>query len=227
MRLTSLDLSGSRPYLPQEIITWLISNAPNLKNIALNESYLQLDVANAMINSTHLAKLEINQARRNDDFEGIIRFLNHHIEMGDTSTLEEITITTRKMTSDATWLSLISKLQCLKNLNLRTYCIPADCLPAMEEIGQGCPALEELTLGKYNCDIGDGIIGSFCQHSNIKCLKIGSRSLSSVSLMLLTSTFSSLEQLYVRCNLPESVMMMLKNKHVSKIVINTLPTATY
>ncbi|CDH54779.1 predicted protein [Lichtheimia corymbifera JMRC:FSU:9682] len=54
MGLTSIDLATTRPFLSLDIITWLISNAPNVKNIGLNELYLQPHVANAMINSIHL-----------------------------------------------------------------------------------------------------------------------------------------------------------------------------
>lgn len=171
------------------------------------------------------SKLEITLQSRNSNDEGIIRFLEHHIGMGNTSTLEEIIITTRTTMSGATWIPSISRLQRLKSLKLHVYGIHEDCLPAMEEIGRGCPALEELTLGMRTCDINEGIIASFCQHPNLKRLRIGSTSLSPASLMLMT-TFSSLEYLYLRCNVPESILKML-HKHISKIVINKLPTDLY
>ncbi|KAJ8652695.1 hypothetical protein O0I10_011640 [Lichtheimia ornata] len=218
VRLASINFAGSEPSLSLGVFTWLISNSPNLKAITINESYLQPDVANAMIKLRQLSNLEIAQPWKSDDHQGIIRFLEHHIGIGKESTLKEITIRTRRMTPEATWIPLISKLQCLKNLKLHANFIPTDCLRAMDEIRRGCPALEELTLGVRGCDIGDGIINCVCQHSNLKHLRIGSDSLPTLSLILI-ALYSRLDSLYLQCDVPERIMKILRN-NVSKIVIN-------
>ncbi|CDH54798.1 predicted protein [Lichtheimia corymbifera JMRC:FSU:9682] len=217
LRLSSINFSGTDPSPSIGIIAWLISNAPNLKAIIVNESALQPDVANVMITSKHLSKLEIVRETSSYDYRGIIRFLEYHIGIGEASTLNEITITTRRMSPESTWIPLISKLQCLKNLKLHARFIPTDCLPAMDEIRRGCPALEELTLGVRGCNIGDGIINSFCQHSNLKCLRIGSDSLHPVNLMLI-ALYSRLDSLYLHSHVPEKIMNIMRN-NVSKIVI--------
>ncbi|KAJ8652700.1 hypothetical protein O0I10_011645 [Lichtheimia ornata] len=221
MQLISIDFSHSESSTSNEFVLWLISNAPNLKAINLRISHLRHDITNAMIKLRHLSKLEIVRwvwGDHSDYYEGIIQFLEHHVGMGETSTLKEITISARTMAFDATWIPFISKLQCLKNLKLHALSIPEDCLPVMEKIGRGCPALEDLTLGVRGCDIGDGIISSLCQHSNLKCLRIGSTSLNPGTLILMT-ILPGLESLYLECNVPESVMEMLR-KHVSKAMIN-------
>lgn len=89
------------------------------------------------------------------------------------------------MTPEATWIPLITKLQGLKNLKLHASSIPVDCFWAMNAIGRGCKDLEELTLGTPGGDIGYGILESFSQHSNLECLRIGSDSMPSSSLILI------------------------------------------
>ncbi|CDH54802.1 predicted protein [Lichtheimia corymbifera JMRC:FSU:9682] len=221
MQLVSIDFSKSESASSHEFVLLLISNAPNLKAINLRISHLRHEITNAMIKLRHLCKLEITRWQwgdYSDDYEGIIQFLEHHVGLGKKSTLNEITVTTRTMASEATWIPFIAKLQCLTKLKLLADVIHADFLPVMEKIGRGCPALEELTLGVRGCNIGDRIIASLCQHSNLKCLRIGSTSLNPGSLILI-NLLPSLESLYLECNIPDSVMKMLR-EHVNKVVIN-------
>lgn len=220
-QLVNVNFSQSGSASSQEFVLWLISNAPNLKAVNIRTSHLRHDITKAMVTLRQLSKLEIMRwawGDTTDYSEGIIQFLEHHIGMGNKSTLKEITIYTRTMAVEATWIPFISKLQRLKNLKLLAHVIPADCFLAMDAIGRGCPALEELTLGVRGCNIDDSIITSLCQHSNLKCLTIGSTSLSPGTLMFI-ALYSRLDSLHLLCSVPESVMQMLR-KRVSKIVTN-------
>lgn len=220
-QLLSIDFSNSDSDSSHEFVLWLILNAPNLKAASLRTSHLQLNIVVAMNKSRHLSKLEIMRYRWGDNnnyLEGLIELLNHHMTMGNKSTHKELTIRTTTLATEAPWLFMIFKLQCLKKLELLTTAIPESCLHVMEKIGLGCPALEEITLGDHGCDIGDHIIASLCKYLNLKCLRIRSKPLNPDSLMPIT-LLSNLQSLYLECDVPESVIDMLR-KHISKVVIN-------
>lgn len=62
VQLSRINISDTEPSSSLDIIAWLISDAPNLKDITIDESSFQPGVANAMINLKQLSKLEINQS---------------------------------------------------------------------------------------------------------------------------------------------------------------------
>ncbi|KAJ8652705.1 hypothetical protein O0I10_011650 [Lichtheimia ornata] len=221
-QLTSITFSGPEQALCHEYILWLISNAPNLQSIALNKSYIQHDVASAMINARHLCKLEVFQSWGGDDDEGVKRLLNHHVAtMGDGSTLEEVIIHMLHFNmSAAPWITLLCKLKSLKNLKLlvgRSF--SKHGIPIMEEIGQGCPALKDLTLGHRLCTLADGLFKPLCKHPNIECLRIEAESLSNDNLMDLCA-FNNLQQLQLTLHVivADDKLEMLRN-HIPKVIV--------
>lgn len=173
-----------------------------------------------MINSRHLSKLKIvaGFASEEDTNEAMLRFFEHHSGMGEKSTLQEVTIETDQLMLET---ALISRLQCLKKLELIARSVHSSSLPGLEMISQGCPALEELTLGWRTdpYEFGLGIIPLFSQHSNLKCLKIGPSCTPDLSDLVMMATYPSLERLYLHCDVPTSIMTILR-KHISEVVIN-------
>ncbi|CDH54785.1 predicted protein [Lichtheimia corymbifera JMRC:FSU:9682] len=216
MRLASIDFSEYMPPISSVFIAWLISNAPNLNFIGLHKPYLRPNVANAMINSRHLSKLKIVDgfASEEDTNEAMFRFFEHHSGMGEKSTLQEVTIETDQLMLET---ALISRLQCLKKLELIARSVHSSSLPGLEMISQGCPALEELTLGWRTdpYEFGLGIIPLFSQHSNLKCLKIGPSCTPDLSDLVMMATYPSLECLYLHCDVPTSIMTILPINHTN------------
>lgn len=217
MRLDSIMFTGPELSSCHEFILWMISNAPNLNTIRLRKSYFQLDIANAMINARHLCKLEIFHSWGNGGDEGIERFLGYHIEtMGSGSTLEEVIIRVVNLGMSRTpWIRLLARLKCLRNLKLLAGSISEDCIPVMEEIGQGCPALKELTLGHADCGLPDDLFKSLCKHPNLECLRIGAESLSNDDLMDLCA-FKNLKQLHLPSIVEDDMLEMLQD-HIPKV----------
>lgn len=217
-RLISIDFSVDGPPSSEAFIIWLISKAPNLKIITCPESRFQPCITNAMTNLQHLSMLAICRAGGNRNFQGIIQFLEYHIAMGHQSTLEKLDIRFGNRMSKATWLPLISKLTCLKYLELFAS-IPEECIPTMAEIGQGCPALEELSLEMWGGELANGVMESLRPLSNLKSLQVKGKSLSSSDLVILT-TFPSLQKLNVRCDnqVPDYIVQLLY-KHIPKVMI--------
>lgn len=220
-RLTSITFLGPEPAVSHEYMLWLISNAPNLKAISLNKSYFRPDVANAMIDARHLSKLEIFQSWENGGDEGMKRLLEYHTAtMGDRSTLEGVIIHMIHMDMHASpWLPLLSRLKCLKNLKLFARTISAENgIPIMTEIGQGCPALKDLTLGgRVGSKLADGLFKPLYKHPNIECLRIGAKSLSNDNLMDLCA-FKNLKRLQLQRHIivADDMIEMLRD-HIPKV----------
>lgn len=217
-RLTSIAFWSVDPSSSEAFHTWLISNAPNLKAIFCNESHLQPSVASALTKLKHLSRLTIIGAGENRDDQGIRQLLGYHIAMGNQSTLEEMAITPGMRTSDARWLSLISRMKCLKRLDFFGD-IPKECISTLAAIGQGCPALEELSLGMLACELAEGVMESLRQLPNLKCLSVLGESLCKSDLFILT-TFPSLQELSLELdtNVPDYIKQMLR-KHIRKVII--------
>lgn len=218
MRLTSMLFSGTRRSLSHGFMLWMVSNAPYLSAISLLKCYFQPDIANAMIKAKHLSKLEIFHSLGYEGNEGIKRFLDYHIAMGDGSTLEEVIIRMVNVdTTVALWIRLLSRLKCLKNLKLLVLRISEDCIPVMEEIGQGCPALKEVTLGHADSELAHGLIKPLCKHPNIESLRIGTGPLSHEDLMDLCA-FNNLKQLQLQFTVADRTLKMLRD-HIHKVEI--------
>lgn len=215
------------------IISWILLNAPNLKTISIKESLFRPELAKVMTKSKQLSKLEITPPWEGDyifgeitrfweddfifcedDPEGIVEFLQYHIAMGDQSTLQEIVIRTgMSSTIAAKSISLIAKLACLKNLALLADFLPKECTSALA----GCSTLEKLTLGDHGASFPDDFLIPLGTLPNLKCLRVGSESLSEVDLVALT-TFPSLELLYLECDVPDCIMETLR-KHIPRIIL--------
>lgn len=217
-RLSNIEVLADAALVSETFFVWLISNAPNLKDITCVDSHLQPCITKVMAKLKHLSKLKIFHTEGNRDFQGIIELLKYHAAMRNQSTLKELVIILDQKMSEATWLPLISKLACLKRLKLEGG-IPKECIPTMAEIGQGCPALEELSLEMWGGELADGVMESLRPLSNLKSLQVKGKSLSSSDLVILT-TFPSLQKLNVRCGnqVPDYIVQLLY-KHIPKVMI--------
>ncbi|CDH54797.1 predicted protein [Lichtheimia corymbifera JMRC:FSU:9682] len=218
-RLVDVDFSNSNPPSAHGFMTWLISNAPNLKAIRLPESHFLSDVSNAMIKMSSLSKLEITKITGSAEFfNAIISFMRHHIATEDSSTLEEMTLHMDKEDMhEVIWLVLISRMKRLKDLKLLAGNISEHALPVLADIGHNCPSLESLTLGTDDSHFTDGIINALYQHPKLKYLAVGTHSLSAVDFLALSS-FTSLERLHLHNYIPHLTKDKLR-KHLPKLII--------
>ncbi|KAJ8652403.1 hypothetical protein O0I10_011983 [Lichtheimia ornata] len=219
-RLVNVSFSDEDPTPSPCFMSWLLSNAPNLKTIDLNEPFFLPVVSNALINMRHLSKLEITMVAGTEEFyDPIISFMKHHIAMEDRSTLEEmiLQIDSRSMYTIG-WLGLVSQMKRLKHLKLVANVIPKYSLRLLENIGRDCPSLESLTVGTIQgSDVTDGVIRALCQHPKLKRLTIGTRSISAADLFALP-TFPSLERLRLQKSTPDSTKDILR-QYIPKAII--------
>lgn len=216
-QLASID------YLPytgtrNDLMKWMTLNAPNLKDICIPDSSLQVDMADAMARSDHLSKLTIKQMTGDHDFGGITKFLELHIAKEGLSTLEEMTLHINTGIHHVTWLPLIARLKCLKILELLALDVHNEAKPILVALGQGCPALEKLTLGKSCARFADGLIKPLCTLPNLKHLRIGASLLSQPDLFALIE-FPKLERLDLYYAVPDKNIMEMLRSRIQKVVI--------
>ncbi|KAJ8652710.1 hypothetical protein O0I10_011655 [Lichtheimia ornata] len=217
MRLTDIRFSDHDYPSAEAFIIWLILKAPNLNAIHLPESHILPRIAYVMTKAKRLSKLEIFQKMRYHDHNGIKQFLEHHVGLGDQSTLEKMIIHVDTQMFHVSWLPLIFKLRCLKDLNILVNTISEECLSAWEEIGQGCPALEELTLGMDGAEFVEGFMEPLRHLQKLKCIRIRAQVLPTPDFAILV-TIPSLEWIYLHCNVPDFMVRVLRAGNAKLIV---------
>lgn len=197
-------------------LEWIMTNAPKLESISLPESFYTTNILAPLKNVKHLKKIRINDANGYSDDGAMEQFLNHHIALGDQSTLEEVKIyfDTYDMTS-VSWLPLLSQLKRLKTLHLFSEFVKGQCASFLNQLGKGCPALEHLTLGYDQANFEHGMIAAFGTHPNLKEFHIGAMDLSESELRCLAD-FPKLKRAYVCCPVSESITEYLRG-HVQII----------
>ncbi|KAJ8652696.1 hypothetical protein O0I10_011641 [Lichtheimia ornata] len=218
-RLVDFDfwVMNETPSTP--FMQWILLNAPNIKTIRILDSNCQPDIAAAMINLKHLSKVVFDTKRGSIDNMGIQQFLEYHIAtMGDASTLEQVVVYMKDM-SDVAWIPLLYRLKRLKTLMLLAGTISENCVSSMYELCQGCPALEDLTLGKDGSEMADGLLKSLRRHPNLKYLGVSARSLSENDLTALCA-FRTLKYLYLQCPVPKYLLEILQD-HIPNVEINS------
>ncbi|CDS06475.1 hypothetical protein LRAMOSA09003 [Lichtheimia ramosa] len=221
-RLINFHFDEFMSSLSAPFMQWILLNAPNLKAIHLPESLFQPDIANAMVQLKHLSKLEIDyvyatgEDEDDNDTIGIRQFLENHIAMGDHSTLEHVIVHNEEDIAQVTWIPLLSQLKCLKHLELFFVPMEDDCLSILGEICQGCPALEELRLDLEDTEMPQGLLEPLRQLS-VRCLRIDAASIGNADLLVLAS-FSRLERLYLLCDIPDDMLVLLKSR-IPKVVV--------
>lgn len=191
-RLVNIEFVNSDSSMCEAFNSWFILNSPKLKYISFPASHVPRNIANVMIQSKSLSKLKLAYVREYGNVAGITQFLENHIAMGNQSTLEEMTISVSTGISKVIWLPLLSKLQCLKSLELVAVISSTDCISRIAEISQGFPALEKLTIGFWHANLSEGVLKPLYKLPNLKCLRIQGQSIHDSDLVALT-TFPSLE----------------------------------
>ncbi|KAJ8652714.1 hypothetical protein O0I10_011659 [Lichtheimia ornata] len=158
-RLVDLRFTDIAPYIQDvPMLQWIVWNAPSLNAIDIPLSYFQPDIAKAMIKLNHLKRVQIvdndiNSEILDDNDDGLQQFFDYHVAMGDRSTLEHVVVQMDFLdAAKQTWLSLLSRLRCLKILEIGgdrsvTYCtIDDNCIPIIKRIRRDCHALEKLMV---------------------------------------------------------------------------------
>lgn len=206
-------------YFDSSFIQWVILNAPNLKAIELDQVFIEPEISNAMIQLKHLSKLKINifYPLPPDDNIGINQLLEHHVALGNDSTLEHIIVNMEVDVSQVTWIPLLSRLKRLRKLELLPRTMRQHCISILDGIGQGCPDLEELRINE-NTNLLEGLLMPLRQFSNLKHLRVQARSICNADLLVLAS-LTSLERLSLECDVPDDILVLLKSR-IPKVYTN-------
>ena len=85
----------------------------------------------------------------------------------------------------------------------------------MEQISQGCPALDKLTLGMDGAQLPSGILKPLRKHTSLQQLSIGSVSLSDADIIAL-ATFSNLKHVHLHPDISKDVLEVLQTLTISR-----------
>lgn len=215
-QLATLRFSNYEFNSTEAFIRWLVLKAPNLKAIHLPESHLHPRIAD-VLSQSKFSKLEIFRTAIEENI-GVRQFLEHHIGLGEQSTLKEMIMRVDTDMSEVPWVPLIFKLRYLKSLELKADEISRACIPAWEEIRQGCHALEKLTLGMEGSEFCEGVLKPLCHLPNLKWLRLSAGGLSSTDLICLLA-FPSLQEVSFRYSISDFDFNLLRT-HLPKVTMD-------
>lgn len=216
--LIQLDFRNLSTQQSMPLLKWIVLNAPNLKVIQLDDIQFTPDITDALIKMKHLSKIQLDFKNyvfygvdMPDSYTGVTQFFEHHIAMGDQSTLQHLGILFDDLhISQFEWLSMLSRLRRLKNLELSTtMAMTGHCKQVMAEIFQGCPALETLTLDAWD-GFADGVLECLYQLSHVRYLTIRGSSLSKVNLLSIAKMPGLERLIFHRCRVPGEVRSLLQ-----------------
>ncbi|KAJ8657634.1 hypothetical protein O0I10_006700 [Lichtheimia ornata] len=191
-------------------LQWVLENAPLLETVSVPESILIRDTVRGLKQLKHLTTLDIIEASGLVDDGVIGPLLQHHAALGDKSMLKHIEIDfVTAQISNIAWLPLVCDLKYLKKLDLSANYFTADWRPFLSNLGKGCPALEELTLGHSITNFHEGLIAALDTHPNLKTLYIGASRLSEHELRHL-GNFPRLQRVYLCFPVPDSIANYLR-----------------
>ncbi|CDH54822.1 predicted protein [Lichtheimia corymbifera JMRC:FSU:9682] len=219
----------NNPSFPRLVDLHFTNDDPSSQSsIHFHYSYFLPGIANAMTKLKHLQKLQTDILHNVDidhdiqvdtiSNDSIQQFLQHHIALGDRSTLEHVVVKMDTMEmSDMPCIRLLARMTRLKYLELLVSDVPSTCIPFMKEISQGCPSLEKLTLGAFGSMLADGLLMPLRTHPNLKCLDVGDHPLSNHNMMALC-TFRNIKQLELHYPVPTDLREILQD-HIPKVYI--------
>lgn len=194
-------------------VQWSLLNVPNLDSVELDEAFFQPDISIAMMRLRHLSKLEINFAvgASGNVNTSIKQFLEHHIALRDDSRLKHIIVNTGRCMSKVDWIPLLARFKGLKKLELNVGTMTRTCSSILEDIGYGCPVLDELWLTTDDKKLHQGLLAPLRQFPSLKRFAIGVHTISNADLHFLAS-LGSLERLYLKTNVPDDILALLKSR---------------
>ncbi|CDS06486.1 hypothetical protein LRAMOSA09014 [Lichtheimia ramosa] len=193
-------------------IHWITLNAPNMHTIRILESNFQPAITNSMIQLKHLVKLKIDTDSMDDSTNDIARFLQHHIAIQDQSTLGNSgSVHARGGNVRNTLDTFIVAIETSQKTCLFPGYVTNDCESVLEEISQGCPALEDLGLSLRDAQVEQSLIEPLRQHPHLTRLRIRARSLCDDAIIAL-ATFPNLERLELYCNVSDDLLEILQDR---------------
>lgn len=189
---------SSHDYIP--LLIWLIQRAPRLESVGTVH---------------HTSVFEELKDPKHQHFKGVglkanrspqlseRQFMQHHLDLGNLSTLEEIHLRIERHVLAGSWLLLIPKLTQLKHLQVfyeGRRVMRKVISPFISRIAYECPGLEQFTLTSGTFPIEYSDFSAMAHHGNLKTLVIDAPGMDGDESMLrsFVSLFQRLHVLHLK-----------------------------
>lgn len=157
---------------------WIIQHAPHLESVETIYGPQQASIMQELTRPQHanLKQLGMLATFYASGYEGEERLIKHHLELGQQSNLTELKINIGQRVLKQTWLILIPRLTRLMTLEFWTFS-DRDSFQSlqqslMEELAEGCPSLEQLTMISGRYPMNFGVLYPMDRHTNLKRIVI-------------------------------------------------------
>ncbi|KAJ8652807.1 hypothetical protein O0I10_011546 [Lichtheimia ornata] len=129
-------------------VLWVIQHAPQLESVETVAGPAQERVFEELMKPTHPHLKRVGMKSDRIGCDGEKEFMQHHVDIGNRSKLQEIKVI---LSHRSPWLSYLPKLSQLSSLELcpDTKNVFPILVKFIEDLKDGCPALEQLTFTSH------------------------------------------------------------------------------
>ena len=211
-QLHTLYFKSDSPCIP--LATWIIRRAPFIKTLSfITDLAGNIDLFGVISPLKHLKSLCLWAMP--PYWDSIHQLIQHHVHLGDASTLQELHITLHYDTVVSPWLCAITQLRRLTSLkiSIEDRNIPDTYQAVMDTLAQGCLQLESFEL---LCDniVPPGAIFSFHHHPHLQRVHVSGNGLHWSDILGLLA-MPKLTSLVLQVpEFPDEIHQLLKNKIV-------------
>ncbi|KAI7874852.1 hypothetical protein K492DRAFT_183494 [Lichtheimia hyalospora FSU 10163] len=192
-RLVYFGFYGRKHY-DVRFSNWLLLNSPNLEHVRLRASGIHTETLDSLRSLHHLTRLVMcfsPSPSQENYHQALERLLQHHIDLGNTSTLESLSLYSVPPPQDDTtlptsssWLFLIARLSCIRSLMLHMkFDMDTRFVAFMKTLSQTCHALESINLYCFDNSMAHGVISPLQHLQKLKSLEIYAKTLSEQDLL--------------------------------------------
>lgn len=212
-KLEKLEIEAGNDESLMPLAASTIRRAPHLHTVYINPmADRHEDLFDAIIKLHHLRNF--CSWLTTDRCPHFSKFIRHHIDLGERSTLQELEITLPSSTTY--WLSAIARLHHLRTLILwirqplqgRDYTQYQDI---MSTIAMGCPGLEKLALYGIK-SVPKGVLLPLHAHPGLRCLRIEAQQALSVEDALAILIIPNLNRLELVVPPDNDIQELLQSK---------------
>lgn len=193
------------------LFLWIMQHAPYTTHLQLwYGANGHQHIIDAMIRLKHLRKVCIHQSHIEQTL--LPEFIQHHIHLGNASSLEYLKIVYDDTPQHPKSLIPITRLQRLRSLEIFTHgIIPESFDILMHHVAHQCPSLEDLKLSSAMAEIAGSIFQPLRFHAGLKRLKVLCSDLSQGDMLFLTQ-FPKLEYFETWSDISNDVLASLQEK---------------
>lgn len=182
LRSLSYENGTQRAFI--DFMNWIIDHAPNLRSVETIHGAMQRHHLNSTLRERPLQRIGFYSTFTEQPSEH--QFIQHHVQLGAGSHLQEIKCTFYDYILNDSWVALIPRLTELKTIELCFHDdAEVDGLDAfIQQVANGCIGLEKVIMKAFEFPYPYDWIRPLAEHPNLQELIIEKEDDTSANLML-------------------------------------------